>query len=41
MPLDVLEDRLKEIDETRETARAELAILEEGRQRLEELERDG
>jgi hypothetical protein len=30
-----------EIEETRETARAELAILEEGRRRLEELERDG
>jgi hypothetical protein len=41
MTLDELENRLKEIDETRETARAELAILEEGRQRLEELERDG
>jgi site-specific DNA recombinase len=41
MTLDELENRLKEIDETRETARAELAVLEEGRQRLEELERDG
>ena len=41
MSLEELENRLKEIDETRETARAELAILEEGRQRLEELERDG
>ena len=41
MTLDELENRLKQIEETRETARAELAILEEGRQRLEELERDG
>ena len=41
MSLEELESRLKEIDETRETARAELAVLEEGRQRLEELERDG
>jgi hypothetical protein len=40
MTLDELENRLKEIEETRETARAELAILEEGRQRLEELEHD-
>ncbi len=29
MTLDELENRLKEIEETRETARAELAILEE------------
>ena len=41
MNLDELENWLKELDETRETARAELAILEGGRQRLEELERDG
>jgi hypothetical protein len=41
MTLDELENRLKKIEETRETARAELAILEEGRQRLKELERDG
>ena len=41
MTLDELENRLKEIDETRETAQAELALLEEGRQRLEELEHDG
>ncbi len=40
MTLDELENRLKEIEEMRETARAELAILEEGRQRLEELEHD-
>ncbi len=41
MTLDELGERLKDIEETRETARAELAILEEGRRRLEELERDG
>ena len=41
MTLDELENRLKEIEETRETARAERAILEEDRQRLEELERGG
>jgi site-specific DNA recombinase len=41
MTLDELEGRLKEIEETRETARAELAVLEDGRRRLEELERDG
>ncbi len=41
MSLDELENRLKEIEETRETARAERAILEEDRQRLEELERGG
>ncbi len=41
MTLDELESRLEEIEEARETARAELAILEESRQRLEELERDG
>jgi DNA repair exonuclease SbcCD ATPase subunit len=39
MALDELENRLKEIEETRETARAEQAVLEEDRQRLEELER--
>jgi len=41
MTLDELENRLQDIEETREAARAELAILEEDRQRLEELERDG
>jgi hypothetical protein len=41
MTLDELENRLQDIEETREAARAELAIMEEGRQRLEELERDG
>jgi hypothetical protein len=41
MTLDELKNRLKEIEETRETARGEQAILEEDRQRLEELERDG
>ena len=40
MTLDELGNRLKEIEEARETARTELAILEEGRQRLEELEHD-
>jgi hypothetical protein len=40
MTLDELENRLKEIEETHETTRAELAILEERRQRLEELEHD-
>ena len=38
--LDELENRLNEIEETRRTARAELAILEERRQRLEELKQD-
>jgi DNA repair ATPase RecN len=38
--LEELEGRLKEIDEVRETARAELATLEGSRQRLEELEHD-
>ena len=43
MTLEELEERLKDIDEIRETARAELATLEEAtleesRQRLEELE---
>ena len=38
MTLEELEERLKDIDEIRETARAELATLEESRQRLEELE---
>jgi hypothetical protein len=33
MTLKELENRLKEVEETRETARAELAILEEGRRR--------
>ena len=40
MTLEELEERLKEIDEIRETARAELATLEGSRQRLEELEHD-
>ncbi|HEV2743324.1 MAG TPA: recombinase family protein, partial [Rubrobacter sp.] len=40
MTLEELEERLKEIEEIRETARAELATLEGSRQRLEELERD-
>ena len=40
MTLDELEDRLREVDETRETARAELASLEGSRRRLEELEHD-
>jgi hypothetical protein len=34
MTLDELENRLREIEETRETARAELATLEERRRRL-------
>lgn len=38
MTLDELEERLREIDETREAARAELAALESSRRRLEELE---
>ena len=37
MTLGELEERLKEIDEIRETAHAELATLEGSRQRLEEL----
>jgi hypothetical protein len=40
MTLDELENRLKEKEATRETARAELAILEERRQLLEDLEHD-
>ncbi len=36
-----LENGLKKLEETRGTARAELAILGEGRRRLEELEQDG
>ena len=36
-----LENGLKKIEETRGTARAELANLGEGRRRLEELEQDG
>jgi hypothetical protein len=40
MTLDELEDRLREVDETHETARAELASLEGSRRRLEELEHD-
>ena len=39
MTLDELEERLREIGETRETARAELAALESSCRRLEELER--
>ena len=39
MTLDELASRLEEIEEARETARSELAILKESRQRLEELER--
>jgi hypothetical protein len=40
MTLDELEHRLRDIDEARETARAELATLEGSRRRLEELEHD-
>jgi hypothetical protein len=40
MKLEELEERVKEIDEVRENARAELATLEGSRQRLEELEHD-
>jgi hypothetical protein len=40
MTFDELEERLTEIDETRETVRAELAALESRRRRLEELEYD-
>ena len=40
MTLDELEERLREVEETRETVRAELVRLETGRQRLEELEHD-
>ena len=41
MTLDELANRLEEIEEARKTARSELAILNESRQRLVELERDG
>ena len=40
MTPDELQDRLNEIEEMRETARAELTTLAESRQRLEELEHD-
>jgi hypothetical protein len=40
MTLDELRYRLREIGETREAARAELAALEASRRRLEELEQD-
>jgi len=38
--LEELEERLKKMDDIRETARADLATLEGSRQRLEELEHD-
>jgi hypothetical protein len=41
MTLDEPANQLEELDEARETARSELIILEESRQRLEELERWG
>jgi hypothetical protein len=40
MTLDELEERLREIGETRETARAELAALESSRRPLVELEHE-
>jgi hypothetical protein len=40
MTLEELEERLEEIDEIRQTARAELAALEGSRQRLGKLEHD-
>jgi chromosome segregation ATPase len=40
MTLDKLANKLEDIEETQETARSELAILNGSCQRLEELERD-